>query len=305
MDIRGHSMNDFLVLAFLFFMGSMIGWVIELFYRRFISKANPERKWINPGFLVGPYLPLYGFGLSAMYLLSKIDVSFISNSITQQIVLFVLMALVMTIIEYIAGIIFIKGMKVKLWDYSKEWGNIQGIVCPRFSFYWAVLSAIYYFLIHPHILNSIYWLAEHLTFSFVIGYFYGIFTIDIFYSMQILAKVKRFAVDNDIVVKYQELKRTIRLNREERKEKSHFMLAFKSERSLSEHLKKYLELQSAFVGNAIEELHEKVEVKIDEANSKLEERTKPIQDRLDKSINSKIDQLNEKLDESINNKKGR
>ena len=296
-------MNIFLVLAFLFFIGSLFGWCLEVIYRRFFSGANPERKWINPGFLVGPYLPLYGFGLSAMYLLSKIDVSFISNPITQQIALFILMALVMTIIEYIAGIIFIKGMKVKLWDYSKEWGNVQGIICPRFSFYWAVLSAIYYFLIHPHILNSIYWLAEHLTFSFVIGYFYGIFTIDIFYSMQILAKVKQFAVDNDIVVKYQELKRTIRLNREERKEKSYFMLAFKSERSLSEHLKKYLELQSAFMGNTIEELHEKVEVKIDEANSKFEEKTKPIQDKLDKSINSKIDQLNEKLDESINRKK--
>lgn len=61
-------MNMFLTLAFLFFIGSMIGWVLELFYRRMIS----EREWINPGFLVGPYLPLYGFGLSTFYLLSQI-----------------------------------------------------------------------------------------------------------------------------------------------------------------------------------------------------------------------------------------
>jgi len=46
----------------------MIGWVLELFYRKMIS----ERKWINPGFLVGPYLPLYGFGLCTVYLLSQI-----------------------------------------------------------------------------------------------------------------------------------------------------------------------------------------------------------------------------------------
>ena len=86
--------------------------------------------------------------------------------------------------------------------------------------------------------------------------------------MQILAKVKQFAVDNDIVVKYQELKRTIRLNREERKEKSHFRLAFKSERSLSEHLTKYLELQSAFMGNTIEELHEKLDESINSKKDK-------------------------------------
>lgn len=282
-------MGIFLVIAFIFFMGSLIGWVIELFYRKFISKANPERKWINPGFLVGPYLPLYGFGLVAMYILSQIDVSFIQNKTAQQIVLFILMAIVMTIIEYIAGVIFIKGMKVKLWDYTNEWGNIQGIICPRFSFYWAVLSAIYYFLIHPHILNSIYWLAEHLSFSFVVGFFYGIFLIDICYSMQILVKVKKFAIDHDIIVKYQELKRSIRLAKEEYQENKSFVFAFKSEHSLSEHLKRYLELQSAFVSDTLEELEEKVSAKLDEVNSKLEEKTKPIQDKLEE-VNSKLEE---------------
>lgn len=282
-------MGIFLVIAFIFFMGSLIGWVIELFYRKFISKANPERKWINPGFLVGPYLPLYGFGLVAMYILSQIDVSSIQNKTAQQIVLFILMAIVMTIIEYIAGVIFIKGMKVKLWDYTNEWGNIQGIICPRFSFYWAVLSAIYYFLIHPHILNSIYWLAEHLSFSFVVGFFYGIFLIDICYSMQILVKVKKFAIDHDIIVKYQELKRSIRLAKEEYQENKSFVFAFKSEHSLSEHLKRYLELQSAFVSDTLEELEEKVSAKLDEVNSKLEEKTKPIQDKLEE-VNSKLEE---------------
>ena len=43
-------MNIFLILAFLFFIGSVSGWVLELFFRRFFSRANPERKWINPGF---------------------------------------------------------------------------------------------------------------------------------------------------------------------------------------------------------------------------------------------------------------
>ena len=53
-------MNLFLTLAFLFFIGAITGWVIEVLFRRFLSSANPERKWINPGFCTGPYLPLYG-----------------------------------------------------------------------------------------------------------------------------------------------------------------------------------------------------------------------------------------------------
>ena len=41
-------MSIFLQLAFLFFVGSVSGWVLELLFRRFFSRANPERKWINP-----------------------------------------------------------------------------------------------------------------------------------------------------------------------------------------------------------------------------------------------------------------
>ena len=44
----------FLIVVFLFFFGSGGGWVLELFFRRFFSGANPERKWLNPGFLFRP-----------------------------------------------------------------------------------------------------------------------------------------------------------------------------------------------------------------------------------------------------------
>ncbi|MDE7431059.1 MAG: putative ABC transporter permease, partial [Lachnospiraceae bacterium] len=69
--------NIFLELAFLFFMGSLSGWGLEVIFRRFFSDANPERKWINPGFLAGPYLPLYGFSLCALFLLAHIKITFI------------------------------------------------------------------------------------------------------------------------------------------------------------------------------------------------------------------------------------
>ncbi len=118
-------MKLFLVLTFLFFAGSIIGWILEVFWRRFFSKNNLERKWINPGFLTGPYLPLYGLSLCVLFLLSFINVSFIHNNWIQKIVLFILMAICITILEYIAGLIFIKGMHIKLWDYTNCRGNIK------------------------------------------------------------------------------------------------------------------------------------------------------------------------------------
>ncbi len=211
-------MNSFLIYAFMFFVGSLLGWCLEVVFRKFFSNKNPDRKWINPGFLNGPYLPLYGFGLCGLYTLTMLeDIIFIDNEIIQKIVLFIIMAAAMTLIEYIAGIIFIKGMKTKLWDYSDEPGNIQGIICPKFSLYWAILSAVYYFLIHPYVLDGISWLSENLAFSFFIGLFFGVFIIDVSYSLGLLVKIRKFAAENDIVVFYERLKRDVHEKAEHRK----------------------------------------------------------------------------------------
>lgn len=200
------NLNTFLVLAFLFYMGSLFGWVLEVLFRKFFSANNPGRKWINPGFLVGPYIPLYGFSLVILFVFSWIPVPMIHSRIVQKLILFMLMSLAITAIEYLAGIIFIKGMNIKLWDYSKEKWNIKGIICPRFSAYWMVLSAIYYFLIHPHIILSLYWLAGHLSFSFFIGFFYGVFVIDFAYSMKMLVRIRKFARENQIELRIEEFK---------------------------------------------------------------------------------------------------
>ena len=157
-------MNFFLCLAYLFFIGSTFGWVLELFFRKFFSGTNPEHKWINPGFCVGPYVPLYGFGLCILFLLALLGEHWNVRSAGGRIALFAAMALSMTVIEYIAGVVSLKVLHVRLWDYSRRWGNIQGLVCPLFSFFWAVISAVYYFCVHPYILNALRWLSENLAF---------------------------------------------------------------------------------------------------------------------------------------------
>ena len=107
-------MNVWLVLAFLFFIGATLGWVAELLFRRFISSANPERKWINPGFCIGPYIPLYGFGLCILFLIASLERETGLNPFWSKTLLFLAMAVCMTLIEYIAGILSLKVFKVRL-----------------------------------------------------------------------------------------------------------------------------------------------------------------------------------------------
>lgn len=231
-------MDFFLKLAFLFFIGSVFGWCMEVIFRRFVSKSNPERKWINPGFCTGPYLPLYGFGLCILYLIALLEnINIISNPFWNKAVLFLTMAVCMTVIEYIAGIVSLKFYKIRLWDYRNEKWNIQGIICPKFSLIWAALGAVYYFLIHPYILNAVDWLSHNWTFSFVIGLFFGIFIVDVVNSAQIVSKLKKFAEENNVIVKYETIKANIRIYQERTSQKYNFFKPFRSDISLAEHLR--------------------------------------------------------------------
>ncbi len=253
----------FLTISFLFFVGSMFGWILELLFRRFFSKNNPEHKWINPGFLTGPYIPLYGFGLTALFLMSLFPYVGISSltelTWVKTLVCILSMGLMMTVIEYIAGLIFIKGMHVKLWDYSHEWGNLQGIICPLFSLIWTVLGALYYFFIQPHIVKMVIWYFNNIAFSFVVGMFFGIFIVDFCYSMHVVRILKRFAKEHDIIIRYEELKMTIRSATDDARQRVHFIFAFKSEFPLIVQLENYSEKLKEDLTQARNELQENLE----------------------------------------------
>ena len=199
-------MGVFLVMAFLFCMGSVLGFVLELLFRRIFCR---DKEMINPGFLVGPYEPLYGFGLVILFGISLIDFTFIGSKGVQIVFEIIIMVLAMLILEYITGLIFIKGLKIKLWDYSDRWGNIQGIVCPVYTFLWTAIAIIYYFFINPHIISAVIWFTNNITFSFFIGMFFGILLIDICYTFRIVLKIKAFAKEHDILVRLTRLKEGI------------------------------------------------------------------------------------------------
>lgn len=224
-----------LVAAFLFFVGSVLGWCTEVLFRRFFS----AKKWINPGFLTGPYLPLYGFGLVGLFAISLLPVD-TGNAALDAVIIIAVMGVSMTLIEYIAGLIFIKGMKIRLWDYTDRWGNIQGIICPLFSFFWLVVSAFFYFVIEPYVLDAVVWFVNNLAFAFVVGLFFGVFFVDLGHSLNISAKIRAFAKERGTVVSFEKLKMSVKEKIEKLGEKkASFVFPFKSDKTLKEHLENY------------------------------------------------------------------
>ena len=124
---------------------------------------------------------------------------------------------------------------------------------------------MYYFFVNPYVVGWVHWLSQHLAFSFFIGMFFGVFAIDLWYSLNISGKVRDFAQEKDIVVKYEELKDYLAQQREELEEKKRFVLAFKTEMPLSRQLEKYsehmelLRKQSERLKHVKEKLEERIE----------------------------------------------
>ena len=147
----------------------------------------------------------------------------------------------MTLIEYIAGLIFIKGMKIQLWDYSDEPLNLQGIICIRFSIIWTVLAAVYYFFIQQSAINLVKWFGANVGFTFVVGMFYGIFIIDLCYSFNLCHNIRQFAIDNNVVIKYEALKQEIRTDTDKVKKSWRFLLALHADKNINETLKDKIE----------------------------------------------------------------
>lgn len=42
-------------------------------------------------------------------------------------------------IELAFGLVCTRLLRLQVWDYSAEWGNVAGLICPKYSFLWFLL----------------------------------------------------------------------------------------------------------------------------------------------------------------------
>lgn len=226
-------MNLPLAFAFLFAVGAVAGWVLEFFFRNLISHKGPRGKYfINPGFCHGPWLPIYGIGMSFMFLITLlVTMNLEPEELTVGISIGVIIVImiVMTLIELIGGLFLLKVMNMRLWDYRKEWGNFMGIICPKFTLIWGAIGAVYFLFIYEISWGLLVWLSNNLAFSFFIGLFAGIFAIDMMGAANEASIIKRYGDDHDIVVKYEELKALIQKHELDENNRQRFFVQTRAE----------------------------------------------------------------------------
>ena len=106
-------------LILLFFAYAFIGWCIEVTLKYF-----QFHRFINRGFLTGPWLPIYGSG-AALITIAVNGLSPLESSVgTTFVVSFILCG----IIEYMTSFVLEKRFHARWWDYSQKPMNLHGRV---------------------------------------------------------------------------------------------------------------------------------------------------------------------------------
>ena len=127
-----------------FFIYAVIGWILEVSFH-----VISQGKFINRGFLNGPYCPIYGFGALAVVLI----LGDLGNS--NKLYIFFTSALVASLLELITGFILEKIFHKRWWDYRSNKFNLGGYICAEFSLIWGAVCYILYEAIHPMIRDAV------------------------------------------------------------------------------------------------------------------------------------------------------
>ncbi len=121
---------------FFFYTYCFLGWCFESTY-----VSIRTRKFVNRGFMRGPFLPIYGSGAIMMYVVSM---PFRDNIILT----YVAGCIGATALEYITGVFMDSLFHIRYWDYSNQKFNFQGHICLSSTLTWGFFTIMMTRVIH-------------------------------------------------------------------------------------------------------------------------------------------------------------
>ena len=165
----------------IFIAYAFIGWSIEV-----IGVVINQKKFVNRGFLIGPYCPIYGFGGVIMTLtLTK----YYHNPIT----LFAMGMFECAILEYFTSYAMEKLFNARWWDYTKYKYNINGRICLETMIPFGTLGCVAIYLINPF-LDKWLSLMNNDVINVLAIIMAAIFFIDVLVSVKVIDSFKKTAM---------------------------------------------------------------------------------------------------------------
>lgn len=156
---------------------AVAGWIMEV-----ICKSIEAKKFIDRGFMIGPYCPIYGWGAIAITIL-------LHRYTNDWVVLFLMSVITCGVLEYVTSYVMEKLFHARWWDYSRRKYNINGRVCLETLIPFGILGLIIMYVTNPFILNQFAKVPEQ-TLNIIAIILFVIFSIDGLISLVVVSNVR-------------------------------------------------------------------------------------------------------------------
>ena len=128
-----------LIIFWVFFIGSMIGYGVETAVAIIQNGHFASRQ----GLLYGPLIPVYGIGLVVYYL--------VISKIKGNLKIFIITMVLGGIVEYLFSFFQEKFFGTVSWDYSNLWFNLNGRTSLLHCLYWGTGGVLFVKYVYPFI----------------------------------------------------------------------------------------------------------------------------------------------------------
>ena len=163
-----------------FFISSMLGWLMEV-----CCKLWQFHRFINRGFLIGPYCPIYGFG-------AVLVTALLSPYAGSPAAVFVLAMVVCGTLEYLTSYLMEKLFHARWWDYSHKRFNLNGRVCADTLIPFGLLGLLMIYVVKPFLFGLMDRMAPGLLEGLCIG-LTCLILVDTVLSVTVLSKIRKEA----------------------------------------------------------------------------------------------------------------
>ena len=163
---------------FIFFVYAFLGWCTEVSYAALVTG-----RFVNRGFLNGPWCPVYGFGV-------VIVLAFLEPLKSNLLLLFLSSVVLTSALEWATGFVLEKIFHQRWWDYSDQPFNLNGYICLRFSIAWGLACLFVVKLLHPSVLLVIRLVPRGLGWT-LLALLAAVMAVDLAATVRTIAKLNR------------------------------------------------------------------------------------------------------------------
>lgn len=149
---KENTMMLFWKLVLMFFIFSVAGWIMEV-----TLKYIQYHRFINRGFLIGPYCPVYGWGVVILTIVSECLMAR-EGSLGE---MFLTGFIVCGVLEYATSYYMEKLFHARWWDYSQRPMNLHGRIWIGNLILFGLASVIIAMWIDPWYFNLVSELSNH------------------------------------------------------------------------------------------------------------------------------------------------